>query len=179
MAEEKDVGEQPSEEGEGTKKKINLKAIVMIAGCAVGQVVLILVVLWFAKSATNTPVPIQAAEMVGQPDMVEISITPKDPDAKIKAVNAKSGQIVYWVLKVHLQVPKAQADYVSDKLEANEHFVKQEITTIVSACDPVLLQQEADHATLKRQIRFALSKVLGKGTVNAVLISECIPAMLE
>jgi len=178
MAEEKDVEEQTAE-GETGKKQINLKSILMIAGFAVGQIVIIFVAVWVVKSMTHTPAPIQAHEVVGQPDMVELALNPKDPEAKIKAVNAKSGQIVYWVLKIHLQVPKSQADYVAQRLESNQNFIKQEITTIVGACDPVLLQQEADHATLKRQIRFALSKVLGKGTVNAVLISECIPAMLE
>ena len=79
------------------------------------------------------------------------------------------------MLKVHLQVPAGQEEFVEKRLSANENFVKQEITTIVGACDPVLLEQEADHATLKRQIRFALSKVVGKGTINDVLISECIP----
>lgn len=87
--------------------------------------------------------------------------------------------MVCWMLKVYLQVPKDQANHVAEQLKVNQNFVRQEILTIVGSCPPAILEQEADHATLKRQIRYALNKVLGKGTVNAVLISECIPAPLD
>ena len=179
MAEEEVTTDGTAENEDAAKKKLNLKSLLMIGGWVLAQGLIVLVVLWFAKSGNSTPAPAAAAEVAGQPEFVEVSVIPNDPDAKIKAINAKSGRLVYWMLKVHLQVPKPQLDYVTKRLEANENFVKQEISTIVSACDPVLLEQEADHATLKRQMRFALNKVLGKGTINDVLISECIPATLD
>ncbi len=52
--------------------------------------------------------------------------------------------------------------------------IVKEILRIVGESDPTLLEQEPDLATIKRQISFALSRLLGKGTVQQVLISECL-----
>ncbi len=180
MADGKPKDQETTEEETKQKKKLNLKTILLIGGCAVAQALIVLVALWVFKSATDTAPPqAEGAEQASGIEVEEVPVIPSEPEAKIKAVNAKSGRLVYWSLKIHLQVPKPQKDYVVKRLKQNENFIKQEITTIVAACDPVILEQEADHATLKRQIRFALNKIPGKGTVNEVLISECIPATLE
>ena len=183
MADQKQAAaaETPAEGEAAPKKKLNLKALLMVGGCLAAQAVIVLVVLFFAKAANETaPQEAAAAEVpAAEPELVEISVTPNAASEKIRAINAKKGRLVYWGLKVFLQIRKADFEPVKEKLITNENFVKQEIARIVADCEPFLLEQEADHATLKRQIRFALNGVLGKGTINEVLISECIPATLD
>jgi len=171
--------EKAAEGQEPKKKRFGLKTILLVGGWAVLQLAIIGGALWILKTAKEAPAKAEAAQSTEAAGNVEMSVIPSDADGKLKAVNAKSGRLVYWTLKVHLQVPEEQAEHVKKKLAANENFVKQEIATIISACDPVLLEQEADHATLKRQIRFALNKVVGNGAINEVLISECIPATMD
>lgn len=178
--EKKEAPEATAESEEKPKRKLNLKALLMVGGCLAAQAIIVLVVLFFARAANETPQVVEAAATVStDPEMVEISVTPKDPSEKVRAINAKKGRLVYWGLKVFLQIRKADFELVKEKLITNENYVKQEIARIVADCEPFLLEQEADHATLKRQIRFALNSVLGKGTINEVLVSECIPQNLE
>ena len=178
MADEKQAAAEEPAADEKPKKKLNLKALLMVGGCLAAQAVIVMVVLYFAGAANKEPQHAAAAEPQAEEaqETVEICVTPNTPNEKIKAINSKKGSVHYWVLKVYLQVRTADFERVKTKLVANENLIKQEISRIVADCEPFLLEGEADHATLRRQIRFALAGVLGKGTVNDVLISECITA---
>ena len=177
MSDEVEGKEEASEE-QSTKKPINVKSLLMLGGCAVLQLAIVLAAWYFVRMANEAPQQVTAAEPADEPDVIEVSVIPKSPDEKIRAINAKEGKLVYWGLKVFLQVRKDDVDHVKDKLIANENLVKQEIARLVADCEPFLLK-EAGQPTLKRQIRFALNGILGKGTINQVLISECIPQTLD
>ncbi|HOI54642.1 MAG TPA: hypothetical protein PLP01_05300 [Phycisphaerae bacterium] len=184
MADEKQAAEQ-TPEGEGApKKKFNVKAIVLIGGFVALQAVLTLVIVWAVRGASGAgPQPAEAAETAQTAptadDLVVVPALPNDSENKVVAVNAQRGRLVYWALKVSLRVPKGQEETLKAQLIANEDLIRDKISTVVGKCDPVILEQEADHATLKRQIRFALSSVLGKGAVSEVVIPQCIPQVVD
>jgi flagellar basal body-associated protein FliL len=183
MAEEKpktaDAADAPAEGEEKPKKKLNLKAIILVGGFLVFQVIVVLIVLMFVKSANDHgPETAEAATTAttepSEPELMEMSLTPATPDQRIRAINSKGGTTVFWGLRIFLQIRKADEEHVKTKLTANENLVRQEVLRIVGESDPSLLEQEADLATIKRQISFALGRLLGKGTVQQVLISECL-----
>jgi len=165
----------------GEKKKLNIKTILLVGAFVVLQVVLTVVIVWAFKGATGTgPHKAEAKESAeDERQFVLVPALPDDPSNKIVAVNAQRGQLVYWALKVSLRVPKGQEEDLTERLIANEALIKEKINTVVRACDPIILEQEADHATLKRQIRFALNGILGKGTIGQVVIPECIPQPVD
>ena len=177
----KKASEQPPAEGEGQekKKRFNLKTILLVGGMVLFNAVFVVVVLWCFRTAKETPATAQGSEQAEPVAPVEMSVVPGDKEGRLKAVNARSGRLMYWSLKVHLRVPAELQEHVQKRLGENENLIKQEITTLVSASDPEVLQQEADKATLRRQIKFALSKILGKGSIEDVVISECIPQPME
>ena len=164
---------------EGGEKKSKLKKLILVlGGFVVVQALVVAVAVVVIKTATSAaPAAVKAETTPAHEEMVLVSVLPKESDGKIRAVNARSGQLVYWSIKVSVRVPAAQAKEITDRLIANADLVKQEITTVVAACDPDILQQEADHATLKRQICFALNTILGKQMVSEVVIPECLPAV--
>lgn len=167
-------------EGEGdAKKKPNLKSLILIGSWVVVQIAVVAVVLIVARMGAQGPAPAQASQKNDDAPTVELPVNLASPDAKITAMNAKSGQVNYWQLRVYLRVPADQEKYVRERIESNQEYIKQEIITLVADADPVQLETEADHATLKRQIRFALHKVLGKGIINDVIISECINQRMQ
>jgi flagellar basal body-associated protein FliL len=176
--EKKESAAAPVAEEGGAKKSKLKKLILILGGFVVVQAMVVGVAVMVIKWATN-PAPVQAkTETVPvHEEMVLVSVLPKENDGKIRAVNARSGQLVYWSIKVSVRVPSGQAKEITERLIANADLVKQEITTVVAACDPDILQQEADHATLKRQICFALNTILGKQMVSEVVIPECLPAV--
>ena len=173
--------ETGAQETGGEKKKRNIKTILLVGAFVVLQVVLTVVIVWAFKGATGTgPQKVEAKGSVeDEQQFVLVAALPNDPSNKIVAVNAQRGQLVYWALKVSLRVPKGQEDDLKKRLIANEDLIKEKINTVVRACDPTILEQEADHATLKRQIRFALNGILGKGTIGQVVIPECIPQPVD
>ena len=179
---EKHEAEAEGQETEGQKKKgLNIKTILLVGGLVVLQAVLTVVIVWALKGATGTgPQTAEAKQGAeDEPQFVLVPALPNDPTNKIVAVNAQRGQLVYWALKVTLRVPKGQEEGLKERLIANEDLIKEKINTVVRACDPVILEQEADHATLKRQIRFALTGILGKGAIGEIVIPECIPQKVD
>jgi len=164
---------------EGGEKKSKLKKLVLVlGGFVVVQALVVGVAVVVIKTATSPAPAVAKAETAPvHEEMVLVSVLPKESDGKIRAVNARSGQLVYWSIKVSVRVPSGQQKEITERLIANTDLVKQEITTVVAACDPDILQQEADHATLKRQICFALNTILGKQMVSEVVIPECLPAV--
>jgi flagellar basal body-associated protein FliL len=185
MADEKQVAEATPETEGPAKRKINVKAIALIGGFVTLQAVLTLVIVWAVRGASGAgPQAVQAAPDTAdigpaEADLVLLQALPNDSENKIVAVNAQRGRLVYWALKVSLRVPRGQEVALKERLIANEDLIRDKISTVVGKCDPVILEQEADHATLKRQIRFALNSVLGKGAVSEVVIPQCIPQMVE
>ena len=177
------AAEEPRSEettAETPKKKFNFKTIAIIGGFAVLQAVVVVVILYVVRGAHSTPEAAAATTAApAEEEVVTVPVLVSDPDAKIQAVNTRSGQLTYWTLKVSLRVPAAQQDYITERLKKNEDLVKQEITTVVAGSDPIILEQEADHATLKRKIRYALNGILGKGTINEIVIPECLPSRLD
>lgn len=181
MAEEQRARETEAEESQGEKKGLNVKTMVLVGIFVVLQAVLTVVIVWAFKGATGTgPQKAEANQAVeDEPQFVIVPALPNTPSNKIVAVNAQRGQLVYWALKVSLRVPVGQEEHLKERLIANEDLIKEKINTVIRACDPTILEQEADHATLKRQIRFALNSILGKGTISEVVIPECIPQKVD
>ncbi|MBN2583255.1 MAG: hypothetical protein JXL80_09310 [Planctomycetes bacterium] len=184
MAEEKQAAEETPEGEGGGKKKFNLKTIILIGGFVALQAVLTVVIVWAVRGSSGAgPQTVQAAEEQktdeNDDEFVLVPALPNDEENKVVAVNAQRGRLVYWALKVTLRVPRGQDETLKERLIANEDLIRDKISTVVGKCDPVILEQEADHATLKRQIRFALNSVLGKGAISEVVIPQCIPQMVE
>ncbi len=178
---EKQEAETEGQETEDKKKGLNIKTIALVGGLIVLQAVMTVVIVWAFRGATGTGPQTAEAKQAGEeePEFVLVPVLPDDPTNKIVAVNAQRGQLVYWSLKVTLRVPKGQEKELRKRLIANQDLIKEKINTVVRAADPVILEQEADHATLKRKIRFGLIGILGKGTVGDIVIPECIPQKLD
>ena len=177
MAEEQQA-QAETRAGKGPKKKASgVRTIMLVGVFVVLQTAIVLVVLWALKSATDTGPQRAEARQAGDetPQLVSVPALPGDPDNKIVAVNAQRGELVYWSLKVTLRVPKGQEEGLRASLIANEDLVREKINTVIRGSDPMILKREADHATLKRQIRAALNSVLGKGAIGEVVIPQCIP----
>ncbi len=184
MADEEETTQEESPEQQGKKGKFNLKTIVIIGGTVLVQALVVLVVAWIVRGvSTGAPAPQQAAAAEVEQNaekMAILSVTPSDPDAKITAINGQDGDLKYWSIRVCVRVPEQGADALQTLLKDNEPLIRQEIQTVIRASDAVILKREADYATLKRQIRNALNKVLGKGaTIEEVVIPECIPSSMD
>lgn len=183
MAEEKENTELAAEKSAGKTGKFKVKTLAIIGGTVVVQALIVLVVAWAVKGVgTGAPGPqtVLAAESVTDEEkMTILSVTPSEPDAKILAVNGTDGDMKYWSLRVCVRVPEQGADALTAKLKANEALVRQEIQTVIRGSDANILKREADYATLKRQIRNALNKILGKGAVDEIVIPECISSSMD
>lgn len=178
MADEDPKATETAADDGAPKKKLNVKALMLIGGVVITQVLLVVVVVLVVKGLSGSkPEEAAATEVVAPPapEMVEVPVTGDNPMDKIRAINAKSGRVVIWLLRVHLRVPKSQKEKVEEQLAANANTVRQAISETVGESQPFLLEREANHATLKRQIRYKLNKILGKGVVEEVVISECMP----
>lgn len=178
MADEEVRGTETAADDAAPKKKMNIKALMLIGGVVMTHVLVAALVVFVARGMSGSkPEKVDAAEAVEPAvvEMVEVSATGSNPIDKIRAINAKSGRVVIWLLKVHLRVPKSQKERVETQLAANANTVRQSISETVGESQPFLLEREANHATLKRQIRYKLNKILGKGVVEEVVISECMP----
>lgn len=175
--------EQEEESGSGKSRKINVKAIAIIGGTVLMQALIVLLVAWVVKGVgEGAPGPQDAAAAESVPDdekMNILSVTPSNPDARITATNGSLGDERYWSLKVCVRVPEQGADALTAKLLENEPLIRQEIQTVIRGSDAGILKREADYATLKRQIRNALNKILGKGAIEEVVIPECIPSSMD
>jgi flagellar basal body-associated protein FliL len=172
-----------AEPGGESKYRGKLKSLLIIGGTVLTQALIVLVVAMVVKgvgAGNPGPQTASAEQNVGdEQKMVILSVTPSDPDGKITAVNGQDGDLKYWSLTVCVRVPEQGAEALKARLLENEPLIRQEIQTVIRGSDAAILKREADHATLKRQIRNALNRILGKGAIEEVVIPECLPSGMD
>lgn len=108
-------------------------------------------------------------------EMVELTV------AKFKPPNRRSGRLRLYVVHIVAQAKAANQDILKAKLAQHESLIQDRIRMIVAQSDPAKLDGgvEPGLETFRRQIKYQLDEIVGEGIVEAVLVPQCTPMIIQ
>lgn len=150
------------------------KKKLMTLGIVLGIMLLEGAAVFAVMKISASPVAAEAAED-GAEATEDVSAMPADVSlVECKAINRKSGQALVVRICVAAQVDPDKVEVVQELVQKRQDTIKDRVQTVLRSADPRHLN-DPDLATLKRQIKFELDRVLGDDQlIRAVLIPQIL-----
>ncbi|KPK76562.1 MAG: hypothetical protein AMJ79_06270 [Phycisphaerae bacterium SM23_30] len=150
------------------KHKLPLKTIIIILGVLLMEGSTIVAFKVFSKpSPAEGSSPIEGTAETPAKDEAEIALA-----EKFSVDNHMAGRTTLVVtMDVSIKVKKIKEDDVKTRVEANKAEILDSIRTLVASAQLDQLK-EPDKQVIKREIKTAVEKIIGKELIETVLITD-------
>jgi flagellar basal body-associated protein FliL len=156
---------KPEEQQEQPKKKLPIKAILIIAAITMVELGGF-TALYYLTSTEEAGAGTQTDLPQGTVDTISERLI-----MRVRAVNTKTGKRVFHELEVAVWCDKDDEEAIEGIQKKRELYLRDQLRTIISAAHPQFFDEEKMQ-TIKRQIGAVLVEVFGEDRIKKVLISD-------